>query len=103
MSDVTFGVKVTPELKNEIEQIIKSSDYETNKEWFQHVLSVYKLHQLKSLDGTSRYSGDLNHIEVRFSRIKETIVEMMKRTVDDIAHKEAEWMKQSDLLQQQIQ
>jgi hypothetical protein len=37
MADVTFGVKVTPELKDTIEKFIKDSDFDTNKEW----LSMY--------------------------------------------------------------
>ena len=79
MTDVTFGVKVTLAIKDQIERYIKKSDYDTNKEWFQHLLSIYELHQLKHQDGTKRYAGDLNHIEHCLTRIQESIVEMMKR------------------------
>jgi chromosome segregation ATPase len=103
MADVTFGFKVTPELKNEIEQFIKDSDFDTHKEWFQHVLTIYKLHQLKHQDGTKRYAGDLDHIDISLTRIQETIVEMMKKSADDAAHQEAEWLKTLDTLQQQLQ
>jgi len=103
MADVTFGVKVTPEIKSEIEYFIKESDFETHKEWFQHVLSIYKLHQLKHQDGTRRYAGDLNHIDSSLTRIQETIVEMMKKAADEAAHYEAESQKAIDALQQQLQ
>lgn len=102
MADVTFGVKVTPELKERIEQFIKDSDFDTNKEWFQHLLSIYDLHQLKHQDSTKRYAGDLNHIELSLTRIQETIVEMMKRTADEVSHQEDEWIKASDALQHQL-
>jgi len=103
MADVTFGVKVTPELKDRIEQLVKESDFDTNKEWFQHLLSVYELHQLKHQDGTKRYASELNHIEFGLTRIQETIVEMMKRTADEVTHQENEWIKLTESLQQQLQ
>lgn len=46
MADVTFGVKVTPELKEKIEQLIKDSDFDTHKEWFQNLLANYDLYHL---------------------------------------------------------
>lgn len=103
MADVTFGVKVTPELKDRIEQLVKESDFDTNKDWFQHLLSVYELHQLKHQDGTKRYASELNHIEFGLTRIQETIVEMMKRTADEVTHQENEWIKSTESVQQQLQ
>ncbi|WP_454190312.1 hypothetical protein [Paenibacillus sp. Marseille-Q7038] len=103
MSDVTFGVKVTPELKGKIEQLIKDSDFDTNKEWFQHLLSIYDLYHLKHEDGTKRYASDLEYIEQNLTRIQETIVHMMKKMADEATHQEAEWTKTSDEIQQQLQ
>ncbi|WP_256760901.1 hypothetical protein [Cohnella sp. WQ 127256] len=103
MVDVTFGVKVAPEIKEKINQFFKDSDFDTQKEWFEHLLSIYDLHQLKNQDGTKRYASDLEYIEQNLTRIQETIVQMMKKTADEVAHKEAEWITASDELQQQLQ
>ncbi|MDF9841771.1 MULTISPECIES: hypothetical protein [unclassified Paenibacillus] len=103
MPDVTFGVKVTPELKEKIEQFIKDSDFDTHKEWFQHLLSNYDLYHLKQQDGTKRYASDLDYIVQNLTRVQETIVQMMKKTTDEVVHQEAEWTKASDEIQQQLQ
>jgi chromosome segregation ATPase len=103
MADVTFGVKVAPELKEKIEQLIKESDFNTHKEWFQHLLSVYDLHQLKHLDGTKRYASDLEFIEQYLTRIQETIVQMMKKAADAASDQETLRVKETDHLKQQLQ
>lgn len=103
MPDLTFGVKVTPELKEKIEQLIKDSDFNTHKEWFQHLLSIYDLYHLKHEDGTKRYASDLEYIEQNLTRIQETIVQMMKKMADEATHQETEWTKTSDEIQQQLQ
>lgn len=103
MPDVTFGVKVTPELKEKIEQLIKDSDFNTHKEWFQHLLSIYDLYHLKHEDGMKRYASDLEYIEQNLTRIQETIVQMMKKMADEVAHQEAEWTKTSEEMQRQLQ
>lgn len=103
MADVTFGVKVTPELKLEIEQLIKDSDFDTHKEWFQHLLSIYNLYQLRHQDGTKRYAHDLEYIEQNLTRIQETIVQMMKKSANEVVHLEAELEKASNEIQQQLQ
>ncbi|WP_379350333.1 hypothetical protein [Paenibacillus sp. GCM10027629] len=61
------------------------------------------MHQLKHQDGTKRYASDLEYIEQNLTRIQETIVQMMKKTADEVAHQEAEWKKASDEIQQQLQ
>lgn len=103
MADVTFGVKVAPELKEKIDQLFKNSDFETQKEWFQHLLSIYDLHQLKHQDATKRYANDLDYIEQNITRVQETIVQMMKKTADETAHHEAEWVKTLEELKHQLQ
>lgn len=103
MADVTFGVKVAPELKEKIEQLIKESDFNTHKEWFQHLLSVYDLHQLKHQDGTKRYASDLDFIEQYLTRIQETIVQMMRKAADEATHQEAHRIKETEDLKQQLQ
>lgn len=103
MKDVTFGVKVTPEFKEKVDELIKNSDFETQKEWFQHLITSHEYHQLKQQDGTKKYSNDLDYIDQNLSRIQETIILMMKKTTDDVAHQEAESMKELDKLRQQLQ
>ncbi|MCJ8013387.1 hypothetical protein MUG84_16785 [Paenibacillus sp. KQZ6P-2] len=103
MADVTFGVKVAPELKEKIDQLFKNSDFETQKEWFQHLLSIYDLHQLKHQDATKRYANDLEYIEQNITRVQETIVQMMKKTADETAHQEAEWLTTLEELRHQLQ
>lgn len=103
MADKTFGVKVVPELKEKIDQLFKDSDFITQKEWFQHLLSIYDLHQLKHQEGTKRYASDLDYIGQNLTRVQETIVQMMKKAADEAAHQEAESMKASDELKEQLQ
>ncbi|MDR7319671.1 hypothetical protein [Brevibacillus nitrificans] len=99
MADVTFGVKVAPELKEKIDQLIKESDFDTNKEWFTFLLSLYDLHQLKHQEGTKKYASDLEYIEQNLTRIQETIVQMVKKSADETAHHQSEIEKMRSELQ----
>ncbi|WP_339289959.1 hypothetical protein [Paenibacillus sp. FSL E2-0201] len=102
MADPTFGVKIAPELKEKIDQLFKDSDFSTQKEWFQHMLSIYDLHQLRNQDGSKRYANDLDYIVQNLTRVQETIVQMMKKTADDAAHQEAESIRTFDELKEQL-
>ncbi|QSF46529.1 hypothetical protein [Paenibacillus tianjinensis] len=103
MADPTFGVKIAPELKEKIDQLFKDSDFSTQKEWFQHMLSIYDLHQLRHQEGIKRYASDLDYIVQNLTRVQETIVQLLKKTADEVVHQEAEWTKASDEIQQQLQ
>lgn len=102
MADVTFGVKVTPDVKEKIDRLIKESDFDTHKEWFQHLLAVYDLHQLKQQDATKKFTNDLESIEKYLTRVQETIVEMMKKSAEDTEYLKSEWNSKIEELNMQL-
>lgn len=103
MPNPEFGVKVTPELKERIHQLIKDANLNTNKEWFEHVISIYEMHLLKHSDGTKRYADDLESIQQHLTRVQETIVQIIKKSNDTLNHQETSWKINYEELKQQLQ
>ncbi|ACT03363.1 HMG-I and HMG-Y DNA-binding domain-containing protein [Paenibacillus sp. JDR-2] len=103
MADPGFAVKVTPELKEKINQFMKDADFDTNKEWFEHVISIYELNVLKQLDGTKRYADDLDSISHHLTRVQETIVHIIKKSSDTLNDQETTWKNRYEALEQQLQ
>ncbi|QAY65036.1 hypothetical protein [Paenibacillus protaetiae] len=103
MADPGFAVKVTPELKEKINQFMKDADFDTNKEWFEHVISLYETHLLKQSDGTKHYTDDLDSISHHLTRVQETIVHIIKKSSDSLIDQETTWKNRYEALEQQLQ
>lgn len=100
-----FSVKVTPELKEKVYRYISEAkaDFNTNKEWFENLISLYELHILKRNKGTNRYTDDLDSISLHLRRIQELIVHVVKKSADVLTDQESTWKKGTDELKQQLQ
>lgn len=67
MSDVTFGVKVTEEMKSELSELMKISDL-SGKEFMGLLLSTYKIEQAKQED--TWFANDMSELQVLLQRIQ---------------------------------
>lgn len=76
MADVTFGVKVPEELKNELSEIMKTTDL-TGKEFMSMLLSTYKLEQSKvKKDFLSR---DIDELQRLLQRVQSLYLNIGER------------------------
>ncbi|WP_134704932.1 hypothetical protein [Ammoniphilus sp. YIM 78166] len=80
MSDVTFGVKVSPETKERVSAMIESSGLK-GKEWFETLLSLYEMQQLK--EGTKDFAKDLSELEIHTNRIVQLVGNMVTRATHE--------------------
>lgn len=80
MSDVTFGVKVSQEVKEKVNQIIEASGMKS-KEWFETVLMLYEMEQLKQ--GSKDFSKDLSELEIHTNRIVQLVGNMVTRATHE--------------------
>jgi hypothetical protein len=67
MSDVTFGVKVTEEMKNELSELMKTSDL-NGKEFMHLLLTTYKIEQTKRKD--ILFESDISELQILLQRIQ---------------------------------
>lgn len=67
MSDVTFGVKVTEEMKNELSELMKTSDL-NGKEFMHLLLTTYKIEQAKRED--TLFESDIKELQMLLQRIQ---------------------------------
>ena len=67
MSDVTFGVKVTEEMKSELSELMKINDL-SGKEFMALLLSTYKIEQVKQED--TWFANDMSELQVLLQRIQ---------------------------------
>jgi chromosome segregation ATPase len=84
MADKTFGVKVSEELQERVQNMISNSNL-TAKEWFEKAVALVEINELK--EGSSDYKQDLNELEVHTTRIFELVTNMIQR---------ANYLKQSE-------
>jgi metal-responsive CopG/Arc/MetJ family transcriptional regulator len=96
MADPTFGVKVSPELKEKLDKMIAASDFKTNKEWLEHVISVYEMYELRHENNTKKYSGDLDSISGHLKRVQEIVTEIIKKTSDDLTAQMSKFQQLND-------
>jgi len=67
MSDVTFGVKVPEELKQQIDNLIKDSGLRTGKDFMQSLINSYVLEKTK--ESIPEVAEDLKELQVLTQRI----------------------------------
>ena len=76
MADKTFGVKVSEELQEKVQNMISGSNL-TAKEWFEKAIALVEVNELK--EGASDYTQDLNELEAHTTRIFDLVANMLKR------------------------
>lgn len=80
MADSTFGVKVSEETKEKVSRMIEASGM-TSKEWFESVLRLVEVQQLK--EEAKDFSKDLSELEVHTNRINQLVANMVQRAVHE--------------------
>lgn len=76
MADKTFGVNVSEEVQEKVQNMILGSDL-TAKEWFEKAMALVEVNELK--EGASEYTKDLNELEVHTTRIFDLVSNIVKR------------------------
>lgn len=83
MSDVTFGVKVTEEMKQELSELMKNSTL-SGKEFMSMLLTSYKLE--KSRVESSLFESDMKELQVLLNRVQRIYLNMTEKS--EIAYTE---------------
>lgn len=77
MSDVTFGVKVSEEMKNELSQLMKEHAL-SGKEFMSMLLASYRLDQAK--DETTLFESDIIELQNLTKRIQSIFLNMTEKS-----------------------
>lgn len=77
MSDVTFGVKVSEEMKNELSSLMKEHTL-SGKEFMSMLLASYKLDQAKS--ESQMFENDLSELQQLIKRISGIFINMTEKS-----------------------
>lgn len=77
MSDVTFGVKVSEEMKNELSQLMKEHAL-SGKEFMSMLLTSYRLDQAK--DETTLFESDIIELQNLTKRIQSIFLNMTEKS-----------------------
>ena len=77
MSDVTFGVKVTEDLKNELSELMKTSDL-SGKEFMNMLLSTYKMEQQKHEN--TWFESDIKELQILLHRIQKIYLNISEKS-----------------------
>lgn len=80
MSDQTFGVKVSDEVRQKINKMVEASGMST-KEWFETLLNAYEVEALKK--GEPDFRKDLSELELHTGRINQLVVNMIQRAASE--------------------
>lgn len=91
MSDVTFGVKVTEELKNELSELMKSNDL-TGKEFMQLLINTYKIDQKKQEEPF--FASDISELQILLQRIQSIYINVTEKSKTLLLEKEALFEKE---------
>lgn len=77
MADVTFGVKVPEEMKNELSELMKDSTL-SGKEFMGLLLSSYKLEKAK--EESDLFEGDLKELQIVLKRVQSIYTHMIEKS-----------------------
>ena len=102
MADVTFGVKVPEEMKNELSELMKDSTL-SGKEFMGLLLSSYKLEKAK--EEHDLFEGDLKELQVVLKRVQSIYTHMIEKSklnhteqMNEVAKKVDEQINQKETL-----
>lgn len=90
MADVTFGVKVPEEMKNELSELMKESTV-SGKEFMEMLIASYKLEKTKGEN--SLFDGDLKELQGHIKRIQSIFMNMMEKSSMEIMSQQKECEK----------
>ena len=76
MADVTFGVKVSEELKQELTDLMKESTL-SGKEFISLLMASYKLQNAKN--GKEYFQDDLNELQTLLKRVQNLYISMLEK------------------------
>lgn len=88
MSDVTFGVKVTEEMKNELSDLMKINDL-SGKEFMTLLLSSYKMEQTKQENPL--FANDLSELQILLQRIQNIYIHMNEKSKTVLAQNQKQF------------
>ena len=77
MSDVTFGVKVSEEMKNELSELMKINQL-SGKEFMQLLLTTYKIEQAKQEDDL--FASDMSELQILLQRIQNIYLNISEKS-----------------------
>lgn len=77
MADVTFGVKVPEEMKNELSELMKESTV-SGKEFMGMLIASYKLEKTK--ESAALFDGDLKELQSLIKRIQSLFINMIDKS-----------------------
>lgn len=77
MADVTFGVKVPEEMKNELSELMKESTV-SGKEFMGMLIASYKLEKAK--ESSALFDGDLKELQGLIKRIQSLFINMIDKS-----------------------
>ncbi|MBL4952050.1 hypothetical protein JK635_07480 [Neobacillus sp. YIM B02564] len=77
--DQTFSVRVSPDLKEKVQEMIEASGLASTKEWFEKLLLVYEMETLKQ--GAPGYERELNELSIHTNRIEEMVANIIRRSI----------------------
>ena len=77
MADVTFGVKVPEEMKNELSELMKESTV-SGKEFMGMLIASYKLEKAK--ESSTLFDGDLKELQGLIKRIQSLFINMIDKS-----------------------
>lgn len=99
MPDVTFGVKVSEEMKSELSELIKESTL-SGKEFMGMLIASYKMEQSKQ--SSELYTGDLKELQGLIKRIQNIFVNMIEKSdleINDCMQRHEAQLKESQNIQ----
>lgn len=85
MADVTFGVKVSEEMKNELSELMKESTV-SGKEFMGMLIASYKLERTK--DKAELFEGDLRELQGLIKRIQSLFTNMIDKSALELENQQ---------------
>ena len=97
-NDETWSAKVSPEIKEEINQLIKESGL-SSKEFLEQLLSTHKIGLLQGTD--AQRSEDIQQVTYHLDKIKASFVGLVEKGID-LKAKFTESLEQESMLHKEI-
>ena len=98
MADETWGAKVSPELKKEINELIEKSSLSA-KEFLEQLISGHKVSLLQGTD--AQRSEDIQQVTYHLDKIKSSFIGLVEKGID-LKDKFAESLEQESMLHKGI-
>lgn len=100
MAQETWGLKLDAELKEKVQEIVKS-DFESSKEFMEQLVNMYELHQLKQ--GENVLTVEIEELESLTRRINGIFINANAKINTMLQDKDIKATEQTELKQQLIE